>query len=114
MRNDHAQTDGLFFGKREYNAGAQRQRTPARALPFVLANTEEHAMTRVIVLNAEGRREFVLQPHNSIGRHPNNTIQVMDLGVSKEHCHIVLINGRHVLRDLGSLNGTYVNGERVQ
>ncbi|MDW8247535.1 MAG: FHA domain-containing protein, partial [Sandaracinaceae bacterium] len=71
-------------------------------------------MTRVIVLNAEGRREFVLQPHNSIGRHPNNTIQIMDLGVSKEHCHIVLINGRYVLRDLGSLNGTYVNGERVQ
>jgi adenylate cyclase len=33
--------------------------------------------------------------------------------VSKEHCHIELIKDRYVLKDLGSLNGTYVNGERV-
>jgi adenylate cyclase len=34
--------------------------------------------------------------------------------VSKEHCIVEVRDGRFVLRDLGSLNGTYVNGERVR
>jgi adenylate cyclase len=48
-----------------------------------------------------------------LGRHPGNTHQVLDQVVSKEHCHIDLVNGRYVLRDLESLNGTFLNGERV-
>jgi adenylate cyclase len=68
---------------------------------------------RITVISPEGQRDWVLQDHNSIGRHPSNTIQVLDRIVSKEHCHIDVVAGRYVLRDLGSLNGTYVNGERV-
>ena len=34
--------------------------------------------------------------------------------MSKEHCHIELIEDGYVLKDLGSLNGTFVNGERVK
>jgi adenylate cyclase len=68
---------------------------------------------RITVISPEGQKDWVLQAHNSVGRHPNNTVQVLDRIVSKEHCHIDLVNGRYVLRDLGSLNGTYVNGERV-
>jgi adenylate cyclase len=68
---------------------------------------------RITVISPEGQKEWVLQAHNSIGRHPNNTVQVLDRIVSKEHCHIDLVSSRYVLRDLGSLNGTYVNGERV-
>ena len=68
---------------------------------------------RIKVISPEGEKEAVLLAHNSIGRHPNNTVQVLDRIVSKEHCHIDLVNGRFLLRDLGSLNGTYVNGERV-
>ncbi len=33
--------------------------------------------------------------------------------MSKEHCHIELVDDAYVLKDLGSLNGTFVNGERV-
>jgi adenylate cyclase len=68
---------------------------------------------RITVIGPEGQKEWVLLAHNSVGRHPNNTVQVLDRIVSKEHCHIDLVNGRYLLRDLGSLNGTYVNGERV-
>ena len=68
---------------------------------------------RITVISPEGQKDWVLLGHNSIGRHPNNTVQVLDRIVSKEHCHIDLVNGRFLLRDLGSLNGTYVNGERV-
>lgn len=70
-------------------------------------------MARLTIIGPEGRQETELQPHNTVGRHPNNTIQILDRIVSKEHCHIDLVDGEWVLKDLGSLNGTYVNGDRV-
>lgn len=59
-------------------------------------------------------RSVQLDGHNTLGRHPDNTIQILDRIVSKNHCHIDLVNGQYVLKDLGSMNGTSVNGERVQ
>ncbi|TNF64196.1 MAG: FHA domain-containing protein [Deltaproteobacteria bacterium] len=70
-------------------------------------------MARISIMGPSGRQERQLFRHNSLGRHPRNTHQVLDRVVSKEHCHIELIDDRYVLKDLGSLNGTYVNGERV-
>jgi adenylate cyclase len=70
-------------------------------------------MARVTIIGADGRQDRDLLPHTTIGRHPNNTLQVLDRIVSKEHCHLDLIDGRYVCKDLGSLNGTYVNGERI-
>ena len=71
-------------------------------------------MARLILATAEGQQAIELRPINSLGRHPNNTIQLLDKIVSKEHCILELRDGHFVLRDLGSLNGTYVNGERVR
>ena len=71
-------------------------------------------MARLILATAEGQQAIDLRPTNSLGRHPNNTIQLLDKIVSKEHCILELRDGRFILRDLGSLNGTYVNGERVR
>src|SRR5690242_19007152 len=70
-------------------------------------------MARLIIIGPEGRQEAEIGRHNTLGRHPNNTVQILDRIVSKEHCHIDMVDGRYVLKDLGSLNGTYVNGERV-
>ena len=70
-------------------------------------------MARITIIGPEGRQERDLLPHNTLGRHPNNTHQILDRIVSKEHCHIDLVDGRYVLKDLGSLNGTFVNGERA-
>jgi adenylate cyclase len=71
-------------------------------------------MARLILATAEGQQAIELRPINSLGRHPNNSIQLLDKIVSKEHCILEQRDGQFVLRDLGSLNGTYVNGERVR
>jgi adenylate cyclase len=71
-------------------------------------------MAKLILATAEGQQAIELRPTNSLGRHPNNTIQLLDKIVSKEHCILEQREGQFVLRDLGSLNGTYVNGERVR
>jgi adenylate cyclase len=69
---------------------------------------------RLILVTGEGPSEYPLVAFNTIGRHPDNTVQVLDRIVSKEHCRITRgPQGGYVLRDVGSLNGSYVNGERV-
>jgi len=49
----------------------------------------------------------------SIGRHPESAVFLDDITVSRRHCEIVRERGGFVVRDAGSLNGTYVNRERV-
>jgi ABC-type multidrug transport system ATPase subunit/pSer/pThr/pTyr-binding forkhead associated (FHA) protein len=50
----------------------------------------------------------------TIGRRPDNDIVVPDLGVSKQHAELRLSpTGRYQIIDLGSHNGTFVNGTRV-
>jgi adenylate cyclase len=71
-------------------------------------------MAKLIVISGEERQEFELAPFNTIGRHPDNTIQILDRIISKEHAHIQRsADGRFMLRDLKSLNGTFMRGERV-
>ncbi len=71
-------------------------------------------MAKLIVISGEERQEFELAAFNTIGRHPDNTIQVLDRIISKEHAQIQrAADGRYLLRDLRSLNGTFMRGERV-
>ena len=71
-------------------------------------------MAKLIVISGEERQEFELAAFNSIGRHPDNTIQVLDRIISKEHAHILRgTDNRFMLRDLRSLNGSFFRGERI-
>jgi adenylate cyclase len=67
-----------------------------------------------IILPEGAERTVELADHNTLGRHPDNTIQLLDRIVSKNHCQIERSDKQYTLIDQGSLNGTYVNGERVQ
>jgi hypothetical protein len=49
-----------------------------------------------------------------IGRHVSNDIQLLSRAVSNFHAEILKENGSLVIRDLGSTNGTRVNGESVE
>ncbi len=49
----------------------------------------------------------------SIGRDASSTIQINDPEVSRRHARLQFQGGRYVIEDLGSTNGTYVNGQRL-
>ncbi|MBI3404516.1 MAG: FHA domain-containing protein, partial [Acidobacteria bacterium] len=49
-----------------------------------------------------------------IGRAPDNDIQIDNLAVSTNHAKVFVEEGRLVVEDMGSLNGTFVNNQRVQ
>ncbi len=71
-------------------------------------------MAKLIVISGDERQEFELAAFNTLGRHPDNTIQILDRIISKEHAQIQRSgDGRYLLRDLRSLNGTFFRGERV-
>jgi diguanylate cyclase (GGDEF)-like protein len=48
-----------------------------------------------------------------VGRSPDAALRLDDEGISREHAELVLVDGRLKLRDLGSTNGTFLNGERA-
>jgi pSer/pThr/pTyr-binding forkhead associated (FHA) protein len=50
---------------------------------------------------------------NSIGRHDDCLIRIRSSQVSRRHCELYEDGGSLLVRDLGSANGTYVNGKRV-
>ncbi len=49
----------------------------------------------------------------TIGRQEDNSIVLADTQVSRHHAEITTQGGWCALRDLGSANGTWVNGERI-
>ena len=71
-------------------------------------------LTVVVVRGANaGSRFAAVGRVTSIGRHPESTIFLDDVTVSRRHAEIVRSATGYELVDVGSLNGTYVNGERI-
>ena len=51
--------------------------------------------------------------HAVLGRREDCQIRIPLANVSRQHCELLIDAGSLVVRDLGSSNGTFLNGERV-
>ena len=49
----------------------------------------------------------------TIGRDSTNEITINDAEISRRHARLTFQGGKYVLEDLGSTNGTFVNGQRL-
>ena len=70
-----------------------------------------------LILSMDGlvlKEISLTKERTTIGRKPHNDIQIDNLAVSGEHAVIVTILNDSFLEDLGSTNGTLVNGHRVE
>ena len=70
-----------------------------------------------LILSVDGQvlKEFTLSKERTlIGRKPHNDIQIDNLAVSGEHAAIITILNDSFIEDLGSTNGTMVNGKPIK
>jgi len=58
-------------------------------------------------------RVVITKPSFVIGKLGSNDLCLDKQNISRAHCQIVSINGNYIIRDLGSRNGTYVEGRRI-
>ena len=83
----------------------------------IVVDLDEIATGTAILVVRSGEEEgdyFVLSSAvTTIGRHAESTIVLDDITVSRRHSEIHKTDGRYLVKDAGSLNGTYVNQERV-
>ncbi|MCO7221101.1 DUF3662 and FHA domain-containing protein [Klenkia sp. PcliD-1-E] len=70
-------------------------------------------VTHVLVVDGPGTRHTLSPGSNVIGRGTEADIRLPDTGVSRKHVDVVLEGPVASVQDLGSTNGTLVNGRRV-
>ena len=93
------------------DVGALDPEAPVTDAPAPAAGTA----VLVVVRGPNAGSRFLLDRDvTSIGRHPDSDIFLDDVTVSRRHVELRREAGVFVVHDLGSLNGTYVAGERVE
>ena len=74
---------------------------------------EQDACLIIIRGKMQGIRFFLTRDEMIIGRDPAAEISLADEGISRRHAKVTRRGGTVLLTDLGSANGTFVNGVRI-
>ena len=80
------------------------------------ANAPDSARRAYLLVSTRGSRpvQFDLGgPLIGVGRASDNDVIVDDPMVSRHHCQLKLQHGAYSFTDLGSRNGSWINGEQV-
>ncbi|MFM2364439.1 MAG: hypothetical protein RLY79_108 [Actinomycetota bacterium] len=83
------------------------------ALNAILDGPADRAMVVIHRGPAKGARFLIDQNEVAIGRSTDSPVFLDDVTVSRKHAVIEGREGVFTLRDLGSLNGTYLNNQNV-
>ena len=83
-----------------------RRALPRRLLARLAALRDRRQL--ILALDWSGAQEQLL-----IGRHHDCDVVLASINVSRQHARLFFRDGRWILRDLESTNGTVVNGSRI-
>ena len=84
-------------------------------LALALDEMPESTAMVVVKRGPNAGSKFVLEGDvTRAGRHPDSDIFLDDITVSRRHAEIVRTGDGYGVRDAGSLNGTYLNRERIE
>jgi len=84
------------------------------ARPSDTAPDPRGAFTLIVASGPVQGLHWPLENGFEAGRSPEVAIFLDDVTVSRRHCMFLLGDGKLEVRDLGSTNGTYVNGTRCE
>jgi diguanylate cyclase (GGDEF)-like protein len=94
-------------------------KTAVHSIKDLLGETEAKIAAYLIIISAKtpatiGKMVKIEKGELVMGRASDTQLQVEDDGISRKHCKISMApNGNYQLVDLGSTNGTYLNGIKV-
>jgi pSer/pThr/pTyr-binding forkhead associated (FHA) protein len=90
--------------------------TPEEELAVSVEDIPETAGVLVVKRGPNAGSRFVLDSDvTRAGRHPDSDIFLDDITVSRRHVEILReADGTYRVKDVGSLNGTYLNRERIE
>ena len=119
---NYCQKCGAYLGRPE---GAEEQPTTmsyrvdetGEYQPVDLEEAVDRAGAALVIRSGGGRsgESFTIdQDRMSIGRTPDAAVFLDDVTVSRNHALVVHREDGYYIDDLGSLNGTYVNRERIE
>ena len=96
-------------------------------VPLALEATQVHTPVTPDAASAAATAQLIIQGGakagtvfalndavTTVGRHPESDIFLSDLTVSRRHAEIHASEGGFEVRDCGSLNGTYIDRQRVE
>lgn len=84
---------------------------PDATIPGISLHSADGLADLTIIRGPLAGEQFTLdQPEITIGRDPSCEVFLNDRTVSRHHAHLTLRDGKAVIEDLGSLNGTWVDG----
>ena len=106
-------TSTITFGSRDVTETADRLLDPVDAAA-VDALPPGHALLVVQRGPGAGSRFLLADDLVEAGRHPDSDIFLDDVTVSRKHAEFVRSLNDFRVRDVGSLNGTYVNRDRIE
>jgi pSer/pThr/pTyr-binding forkhead associated (FHA) protein len=89
---------------------------PVSANDDLFATTVRAALPRFMLRGMTGHlfgRSFALASVNTVGRAPESTLRLDENGISRVHARLVPNDSGVQIEDLGSTNGTFLNGKRI-
>ncbi|WP_233582413.1 sigma 54-interacting transcriptional regulator [Corallococcus sp. CA053C] len=96
--------------------GAQGELTGTEPLAEVARQATAHAGLSIVVYHQGGAETALLTPGQPVivGRAEPADLRVPDRKLSREHARFTLLENRVLVEDLGSRNGTWLSGRRVE
>jgi hypothetical protein len=83
---------------------------PGRPAPTAAPRVQLH----IVNGSMAGTQVTFAQPLIALGRELDNDVVIEDSRVSRHHAQLLFQHGSYVLRDMGSTNGTFVNGQPIE
>lgn len=109
----HAKSQGYSFAG-PLSITLEADERVATGTVRVSSGTVEGRVSWQAVIDVDGHRHALTRARTVIGRGGDADITIADAGSSRKHVEILWDGERAMMRDLGSTNGTKVNGEKLR
>ena len=89
-------------------------RNTESSIPLVTPSVHRARAVVTVVTGPSTGRVYSVERETVVGRGKEAQVRLDDTGASRAHARVFEMGGRYFAEDLGSTNGTFVDGERIE